>query len=136
MARCSVLERDAALPGNEIVLSEQLSFGETIAARHFDRQFENFFSSFGDSHFAADHSAGIEVNDVAHPLGGFGVCGDLHHRSYGVAGGRTEAGGEQHEIGAGAGLSGNALDVVAWRAEEVEPRRGGVLWKIEHVTYG
>ena len=85
---------------------------------------------------AGDDAAGIEVDDVAHAIGEGGVGGDFDDGRDGIAGGRAEAGGEEHEIRAGARLRSHALDVVARRAEQSEAGCRRVLREVEHVADG
>ena len=84
----------------------------------------------------SDDDAGIEVDDVAHTLTGDAVGRNLDDRRDGVAGGRAEAGGKEHESGAGTDLRGDALNVVAGRALQVEAGGGGVLGIVNDAADG
>ena len=45
----TALERDAALPGDEVVLAEQLGLGEAFAARHLNAQVEQLLGALRGS---------------------------------------------------------------------------------------
>lgn len=64
-----MLQRDSALPGDEVVLAELFGLGEAVAARHFDTQVQKLFGALGDAGLSGDDAAGVEVDDVCHALG-------------------------------------------------------------------
>src|SRR5579863_3915027 len=132
--RCC-LERDAAFPGDEIILAEELGLGGALAAGYLNAQLQKIFGGGGNGALAGDDAACIEVDDVAHALGKCGVGGDLDHGCDGVAGGRAEAGCEEHEVGSRAHLCGHALDVVAWSAEQRQAWCSRVLREIENIAH-
>ena len=74
--RSDALERDAALPGDEVVLAEQLGLGEALAARHLNAQIEQLVGACGDrrspltmppaskSMMSAMRSASVELVEI------------------------------------------------------------------------
>ena len=72
--------------------------------------------------FAAYDTAGIEVDDVAHPPGERRVGGDLHDRRNGIASRSAQPGGKQHQVRSCSHLRSHAFHVVARRALQIEPR--------------
>src|ERR1700733_5153085 len=129
------LERDAALPGNEIVLAEQLGLGGALAAGHFNTKIEQLLGASGYGGLAGDDAARIEVDDVGHALGERCVGGDFDDGSDRVAGWSAETGREEDEVGTGSGLRGDALHVAAGSAQEAQTRRGCVLREVEDIAH-
>jgi len=113
-------QRNAALPGEEVVLAEGDGFGGVFSAGGGDDEFEHFFAHLFDGFFAGDDGAGVEVDEVGHATGEVGVGGDFEGGADGIAGGGAEAGGEEHHVAAAAGEGCGAFDVVAGGAVEGE----------------
>src|SRR6185437_10535946 len=131
-----MLKRDAAFPGDEIVLAELFGFGVARAARYFNAQIEKLISASRDGGFAGDDAAGVEVNDISHPVGELRVGGDLDDGCDRVAGGSAEACSEEDEICTGSSLCGHTLDIVAGSAEQREAGRRGILREVQHIAHG
>jgi hypothetical protein len=129
-----MLERDAAFPGDEVVLAVLFGLGEAVTARHFDAQIEKLLGALWDRGSSSDDAACVEVDDVGHAFGELRVGRDLDDRRNGITGGRAKTGGKEDEVGSCAGLSCYAFDVVAGSAEEREAGSGGVVGKVEDIS--
>jgi len=132
--RRRVLQRDAALPGDEIVLAKLLGFGQFLAACNFDAQVKEFLGAFGDGGLSGDDAARVEVDDVAHASGECGVGGDLDHGRDGIAGWRAKPRSEEDEICACARLRSHTFHVVPGGAKQSEAGCPDVLGEVEDVT--
>ena len=62
------LERDAALPRDEVVLAEFFGLGEAVAARYLDAQLEKLVCAPRDRGLSGDDTAGVEIDDVGHAI--------------------------------------------------------------------
>src|ERR1700686_4566964 len=63
---CAPLKRDAALPGDEITLRQNLRLGMNFSASHANHEIENCFSHLLDGLLARHHTACVNINDVLH----------------------------------------------------------------------
>src|SRR5712691_5141903 len=127
-----ISELHSSLPGNEIVLPQRFGLGSNLSTGDLDDRFENRLPHFFKALLARDDRAGVDVNNVLHPLGKIGIGGDLNNRSYRVASWSTEASRKQNNIGPSGYLSCHTFDVIAWRALQVESWFGGIFRVIEH----
>lgn len=63
------LKRDAAFPGNKIVLRQGFCLGARLAAGNLNHSVKDRFAHFLDGRLAGDDSARIDINNVRHALG-------------------------------------------------------------------
>src|SRR6185312_1793756 len=59
---------NAALPGNKIVLPQGFGFSADLAAGHLNDPVQDLRSNLFNCLFTGNDAAGIEINNVGHPL--------------------------------------------------------------------
>src|SRR5207248_10313506 len=95
-----LLQGNSALPGDEIVLTQNFGFGTRVAAGNLNHAFENRFAHLLTRYLSGNDSTGIDIDDVRHALCEARIGGDFEDWGDGIVRGRRPPRREQNYVGA------------------------------------
>src|SRR5207237_6447809 len=127
-----LLQGNSALPGDEIVLTQNFGFGTRVAAGNLNHAVENRLAHLLNRYLSGNDSTGIDIDDVRHALREARIGGDFQDRGDGIARRRPQPRGEKNHVRACTDLGGDALHVITGGALQIEASLARIFRIIQH----